>query len=313
MDIQQVSIVIPTYKRPARVAEAIQSCLNQTLLPYEILVGDDSPDARTKEVVEKLANTAVVPIRYTHNTPSLGQVSNVNTLFSKASGGSVMLLHDDDLLLPESLSTLTSILDGDSTISIAYGRQYIIDEQSQIDPESSITFNRDFYRDAEFEGSVLTPFEAGLSQQIPNNGYLMRASVLKKVRLRKEASDGCDFDFGLQLGLAGYRTYFINKYLGMYRLSAQSISASDTGDAASKAFKLMHDCAADTPRAQSIRARRMYERAPIAITEHAIRGKRKEAFAIYFSQWYRSRIVSLGGAKRLIHILFPSVFTRKTK
>jgi glycosyltransferase involved in cell wall biosynthesis len=138
MDIQQVSIVIPTYKRPTRVAEAIQSCLNQTLLPYEILVGDDSPDTRTKEVIEHLALTAAVPIRYTHNTPSLGQASNVNALFSKAAGGSVMLLHDDDLLLPESLATLTGILGGDPSVSIAYGRQYIIDEQSKIDPESSI-------------------------------------------------------------------------------------------------------------------------------------------------------------------------------
>ena len=313
MHIRQVSIVIPTYKRPARVLEAIQSCLNQNTLPHEILIGDDSPDNRTELAVKQLIAESVIPIRYIHNVPSLGQVNNVNMLFSKAVGGSVMLLHDDDLLLPESLSTLTTILEERPEVSIAYGRQYIIDEKSEIDPESSITFNRDFYRDYEFEGSVLTPLEAGLSQQIPNNGYLIRAEILEKVKLRPEATNGCDFDFGLQLGLAGYRTYFINKYLGMYRLSAQAVSNSSNNDAAYQAFRLMRDCAVNTPRAQSIRARRMYERAPIAITECASAGKREEALAIYFSKWYRSRILSLGGIKRIIHILFPQIFVKNSE
>lgn len=311
MNVQQVSIVIPTYKRPIRVVEAIQSCLNQNLLPYEILVGDDSSDSLTEEIVRELAVSSQVPISYVHNAPSLGQVSNVNMLFSKAAGGSVMLLHDDDLLLPESLSTLTAILAENSKVSIAYGRQYIIDEQSEINPESSINFNKDFYRDAEFEGSVLTPLEAGLSQQIPNNGYLIRAEILKKISLRKEAGNGCDFDFGLQLGMAGYQTYFVNKYLGMYRLSAQAVTNSSGNDAAYQAFRLIRDCAAITPRAQSIRARRMYERAPIAITECITVGKRKEALAIYFSQWYRSRILSLGGIKRMLNILLPYSFMKK--
>lgn len=311
MNVQQVSIVIPTYKRPIRVVEAIQSCLNQNLLPYEILVGDDSPDSITEEIIRELAVSSQVPISYIHNIPSLGQVNNVNMLFSNAAGGSVMLLHDDDLLLPESLSTLTAILTENPKVSIAYGRQYIIDEQSEIDPESSINFNKDFYRDSEFEGSVLTPLEAGLSQQIPNNGYLIRAEILKKISLRKEASNGCDFDFGLQLGIAGYQTYFVNKYLGMYRLSAQAVTNSSGNDAAYQAFRLMRDCAALTPRAQSIRNQRMYERAPIAITECATAGKRKEAIAIYFSQWYRSRILSPGGVKRMLNILFPSFLMKK--
>ncbi|RZK30111.1 MAG: glycosyltransferase family 2 protein [Hymenobacter sp.] len=302
MKANRVSIVIPTYKRPVRVLEAIGSCLGQTHLPYEVLIGDDSPDDATAQAISKLAPVEGVALRYMHNQPSLGQVGNVNNLFHQAQGELVMLLHDDDLLLPESLATLTAILNENPDVSLAYGRQYIIEDSGNINPESSISFNRDFYRDAEFEGTVLTPFEAGLSQQIPNNGYLMRAEIPRHVKLRTEAGDGCDYDFGFQIGLAGYRSYFVNKYLGMYRLSAHSIS--HYGDAGYQSYCLMRDCKADTPRAQSIRARRMYERAPIAITECAVRGKKKEALAIYFSRWYRSRMLSLGGIKRILYILF---------
>ena len=302
MKVNRVSIVIPTYKRPARVLEAIASCLGQTHRPYEVLIGDDSPDDATAQAIGKLTPVEGVALRYMHNKPSLGQVGNVNNLFSQAMGELVMLLHDDDLLLPESLATLTAILDENPDVSLAYGRQYIIKDNGNIHAESSVSFNRDFYRDAEFEGTVLTPFEAGLSQQIPNNGYLMRAEILQHVKMRAEAGDGCDYDFGFQIGLAGYRPYFVNKYLGMYRLSDHSIS--HYGDAGYQAYCLIRDCKAETPRAQSIRDRRMYERAPIAITECVTRGKKKEALAIYFSRWYRSRMLSLGGIKRILYILF---------
>jgi len=317
MKANRVSIVIPTYKRPGRVLEAIASCLSQIHLPYEVLIGDDSPDEATAQAIASLAPVAGVSLRYMHNKPSLGQVSNVNNLFSQAQGELVMLLHDDDLLLPESLATLTGILNENPEVSLAYGRQYIIEDNGDINAESSISFNRDFYRDAEFEGTVLTPFEAGLGQQIPNNGYLLRAEVLQHIRLRPESGDGCDYDFGFQLGLAGYRPYFINKYLGMYRLSNQGVTTAGGhaggGDAGYQAYRLMRNCQIDTPRAQAIRNRRLYERAPIAITECVVRGKKKEALAIYFGRWYRSRMLSLGGIKRILYILFYMSPTRLAK
>ncbi|WP_223651786.1 glycosyltransferase family 2 protein [Hymenobacter psoromatis] len=302
--MSKVSIVITTYKRPELVVGAITSCLEQTVLPYEILVGDDSPDTRTAEVVHELAAKAQVPIRYLHNVPSLKQARNVNRLFEEAAGDKIMLLHDDDLLLPESVETLSRVFEENPTVDMAYGRQYIISEQGEIDPVSSTAFNEDFYRTAEFEGSVLTAFEAGLGQQIPNNGYMLKAEIAKQLMWRTDIGDGCEYDFGIRLGLAGYRTYFVNKYVGIYRLSAQSISGSGGSDMARQAFKIMRDSVADTPRAQSIKNRRLYERAPIAITECVRHGEKKEALAIFFSKWYRSRILSLRGMKRMLNILF---------
>jgi glycosyltransferase involved in cell wall biosynthesis len=274
------------------------------MLPFEILIGDDSPDNRTADVINELARNATVPIRYFHNVPSLKQAKNVNMLFEKASGDKLMLLHDDDLLLPESVETLSSIFDAFPDVDMAYGRQYIISADGKIDPVSSISFNEDFYRTVEYEGSVLTPFEAGLSQQIPNNGYMVRSAIAKKLMWRTDIGDGCEYDFGFRFGLEGYKTYFVNKYLGMYRLSAQSMSGAGGSDAAYQAFKIMRECTVGTERAKRIRDRRLYERAPIAITECAIRGKKKEAMSIFLSQWYRSRIISLRGLKRLLSIVY---------
>lgn len=311
--MSNVSIVIPTYKRPTLVIEAIKSCLSQTRPPYEILVGDDSPDSLTSDAIAILAKQSTIPIRYIHNVPSLKQSHNVNMLFKKAEGDKIVLLHDDDLLLPESLETLVEIFEKHSSVNIAYGKQHIITDNGEIDPISSISFNEDFYRRAELEGSILTPLEAGISQQIPNNGYMINTEIAQHLLYRSDVGDGCDFDFGFRLGVAGYQTYFTNKFLGMYRLSSQSISGAGGSDAAYQSFKSIRDCQVETAFAQNIRSQRLYERAPIAITECALRGHRKEALSIYFSKWYRNKILSLRGLKRMGYILFFPIFNKVLK
>lgn len=311
--MSKVSIVITTYNRPMLVIEAIKSCLNQTVLPYEIVVGDDSNNHNTAESIDNLLNETSVIIRYIHNVPSLKQSRNVNMLFESALGDEIMLLHDDDFLLPESVETLSNIFRDNPSVDIAYGKQYIVSELGEINHESSISFNEDFYRTSEYEGSILTPFEAGLSQQIPNNGYMIRAEIAKKMLWRTDIGDGCEYDFGFRLGVAGYKTYFVDKYLGVYRLSAQSISGAGGSDMASQAYKIMLNCKAETLKAQNILEKRLYERAPIAITEYSLRGNRQEALAIYFSKWYRTRMITPRGIKRILHILFYPIFFKTVK
>lgn len=299
-----ISILITTYKRPALVVEAINSCLTQTYAPFEIIIGDDSPDDLTKIVVEELQSESPIPIKYIHNKPSLKQARNVNMLFKEASGDKLLLLHDDDLLMPESLETLSAVFNENPSVDVAYGKQYIISYEGEIDPVSSITFNQDFYRETQYAGSVLSSFEAGLSQQFPNNGYLIKSEIAKRLQWRTDVGDGCEFDFGYRVGLAGYTTYFVDKFVGKYRLSTNSMSHSKTCDMAYQAFIIMKNSPVTTPRAKEIRARRLYERAPIAITEAVNTGRRKEALAILFSEWYRRRILTPRGIKRVLYISF---------
>ena len=51
----------------------LNSCVHQSLEPYEILVGDDSPTDETRKIIEEFNSAANVRIDYQHNTPSLGQ------------------------------------------------------------------------------------------------------------------------------------------------------------------------------------------------------------------------------------------------
>ncbi|QJD80123.1 glycosyltransferase family 2 protein [Spirosoma rhododendri] len=305
-----VSIVIPTYNRPALLAEAIRSCLDQTYPPSELIVGDDSPGDESRQVVEAMQVTTSIPIRHIHNKPSLRQVANVNRLFDAATGDKTMLLHDDDLLLPEALETLVNVFRKHDKVAVAFGKQYLIDQTGQIDYASSEIFNRDFYRIPPYEGVNMTPFEAGISQQFPNNGYLIDTAIIRQIQYTNESGDACDFDFGYRIGAAGHRTYFVDSYLGKYRLHNQSISHSRASNPAYHAYKLLVEAAPETQLGKSIRAIRLRERAPIAITEALLMGDRRQAMSILFGPWYRSRLLTPRGIKRVLHTVFNIRFDR---
>ena len=105
----KVSICIPTYKRPDLLRIAVDSCLAQTFEDFDIVISDDSPDTRTEEMVQDIS--ARVPIRYFRNVPGLGQAKNVNQLFKSAAGEFLLLLHDDNFLMPTALEDLIEPLE----------------------------------------------------------------------------------------------------------------------------------------------------------------------------------------------------------
>lgn len=94
------SVVIPTFRRPLALQEAIESVLAQTFRNFEVLVIDDGPDEATRAVVESFEDPRV---RYLVNTRTKGGSGARNTGIFAARGPWVAFLDDDDLWLPEKL------------------------------------------------------------------------------------------------------------------------------------------------------------------------------------------------------------------
>src|SRR5690606_35844242 len=147
----------------------------------------------------------------------------------------------DDLLLENALEILVNCFKIDPFIEVSYGKQYIMTKDGKVVPiKKSESHNKSYYRTAEYEGSILTPLEASIVQQFPNNCYLMNAELAKKMKYRK-VGIVCDFEFGLRVGQAGSKFYFVNQYTAKYRVWEGRISNTDKNDSALTAYKLVEN------------------------------------------------------------------------
>ncbi len=105
----KISVVIAAYRGEKYIAEQLQSIAEQTRLPDEVIICDDSPDTLTKMEVEKF--TAVLPLKYHANIQRLGITANFNRALSLASGDVVFLCDQDDIWYPEKTVTMSNMLD----------------------------------------------------------------------------------------------------------------------------------------------------------------------------------------------------------
>jgi glycosyltransferase involved in cell wall biosynthesis len=220
-----ISICIPTYNRPDLLREAIDSCLAQTYQDFEIVISDDSKDNRSEAVVAEYQSKYPGRIGYVRNTPSLGQAANVNSLFERATGARLVLLHDDDLLLPNALEVLSNCWNLVPSLTAAFGKQYIMDMNGEVLLARSERENIFYGRRKEAAGSVL-PALAGIQRMFPNDGYMVLTEVARRIGYRpfSEVGHACDFDFGFRCCLDANSIWFHDQYTTIYRLSGEAIS-----------------------------------------------------------------------------------------
>lgn len=298
----KISVCIPTFNRLEHLKQAIDSCLNQTFKPFEIIISDDSSDDDTEIMLKQLkADNQNITIRYKRNQPSLRQVKNVNQLFEMAKGDYIVLLHDDDTLHNEALAVFKSCFEKDVTIDIVYGKQYIMDNDGLVNYQASKQLNKGYYRSAHYAIHQLKPIEAGLVQQFPNDAYMLKSQIAKENKYSESAKDACDFEFGLRLGINNYKMHFVNVYTAYYRISNEAISSSNN-DFALMAYLI----AKKTPVPESSMALKnkwMVTQSKVACHFAIKLRSKKEAWDIYFDPWHRKNIWTLGGVKRFFQLV----------
>lgn len=97
-----VSIITTTYKHKDFIIQAIESVLAQTFTNWELLIGDDSPDDATWNIIQGYAQKYPDKIRAWHHNPNKGLTENMQFLFSQVSSESeyISFLEGDDVYFP---------------------------------------------------------------------------------------------------------------------------------------------------------------------------------------------------------------------
>jgi GT2 family glycosyltransferase len=104
-----VSIVVRTMNRPAYLKEAIQSLVNQTYRPLEVIVIEDGPDT-SHEVIDNFVGTSGITFSYHALGINLGRCRTGNEALALVTGEYINFLDDDDLLYPDHVEVLVQTL-----------------------------------------------------------------------------------------------------------------------------------------------------------------------------------------------------------
>jgi glycosyltransferase involved in cell wall biosynthesis len=220
-----ISVCVPTRNRPNMLIQCLASIVTQSVLPSQIIVGDDSDDNISYIALQGLTFSNSVELLYVDNDPNLGQSRNIQNLFQRAKGDWILLIHDDDWLLPEALANLTAPIRAGRILDVVYGDQLIASADGGIDQEASRHLNAAFYRTPDRHGFQDDPVWSAVLGQFPNNGFLVRRALALSVGYHNDAvRDGCDYRFGVELAMAGARFFYVPKNTAVYRKSKISIA-----------------------------------------------------------------------------------------
>ena len=117
----EFSVVIPTFRRPSELIEAISSALRQRDASVEVFVIDDSPEGSAEKAVKDLEDSRVIYLRNPNPTGGVPSVVR-NIGWPMASGTFVHFLDDDDIVTEGHYAAVKAAFAANPTIGLVFGR-----------------------------------------------------------------------------------------------------------------------------------------------------------------------------------------------
>jgi glycosyltransferase involved in cell wall biosynthesis len=154
-----VSVIIPTYNRPAYLKKAIESAARQTYQNIEIIVSDNCTPENPQAIIESFQDSR---IQFWRNETNIGMLANAMNAFKKARGKYVACLHDDDMWNEEFLEKLVPHLESNPDLALAFCDHYVMNSADAIDYPATEKCTQ-FYKRSQLKEGVYQPFcELGL-------------------------------------------------------------------------------------------------------------------------------------------------------
>jgi glycosyltransferase involved in cell wall biosynthesis len=158
-----VTAIVTSYNRAALVSRAIESVLNQTVPPQEVIVIDDGSTDGSQDVIARFGNA----IRFLPQPHCGLPAILVNLGFREAKGDWIGRVDDDDWWEPNKLELQLAAVEGKSPPpALCYTDAYLVDENGERLAESFIAANR------------ATPAEGDVFAALFLNNFIPGTSVL---------------------------------------------------------------------------------------------------------------------------------------
>jgi len=126
-----ISIAMCTYNGEQFLKEQIESFLNQSRLPDQLVICDDGSTDATRSCLKEFARTSPFPVELRFNTRTLGVTRNFEQALILCTGDYVALCDQDDRWHPAKLQRLAELLDANRNAGFACTNAELIDKRGR--------------------------------------------------------------------------------------------------------------------------------------------------------------------------------------
>lgn len=225
---QRVSVALPVCDNERFVEFAVRSILDQSLQPYEFVIGDDGSQDGTSAMLADLASEHR-HIRLLRRDRRSGLANAANWVVANTQGNLVALAHADDLSHPDRLAVQVAALAGRPD-SVLVGAPAIgIDETGrQVHPANLWRLTRP---------SVFAPFTH-------SSVMFRRQAFIDAGGYRADADYWEDLDLFWRMARLG-GMLVLPRAVTSYRYSGDSFRSRGAAAEVERAVQRMYDCAGD--------------------------------------------------------------------
>lgn len=216
-----VTIAIPTYDRLEYLKESVTSARAQTYNHIEVLIGDDGTSQEIKTWAESIAGIDS-RVRYQCNERNVGLAGNWNALAESARGEFIVIIGDDDRLLPDCVEKLVELIQG---ASVAFSNHFLIDSAGRRLDRESVECTKHYRRDVLSAGVIADAAACVWQNSVPMSASLLCTRDVQRLRFKEDLNTP-EIEFFARLANEGARFVFTPDYLAEYRTHPASATTS---------------------------------------------------------------------------------------
>lgn len=204
----KISVLVPSYNYAGGIGRCIESVLAQTHPSFELVISDDASTDASDQVIRSYRDSR---IRYERQGKNLGMVPNWRKCVELSRGEYLLLLGQDDYLLPDMLRRTAAALDADAEVAMCHtATEFFTDEGRVI--ATTGAFQRSYVRQGV---DLLESFVSG--RRMVSSSSLFRRSCWEELGGWSSDFKNCmDIDLWFRM-LPRWRIAYVGKILVGFR------------------------------------------------------------------------------------------------
>ncbi|MXV64128.1 glycosyltransferase [Natronorubrum sp. JWXQ-INN-674] len=205
-----VSVIVPTYDRPAFIEGAVETALAQTHDELEVVIVCDPPAVETRDVLERYDDDDRV--RPIYNEERLGIAASRNRAIEHARGEYLCILDDDDRWDPDKVEKQLAVMDANPDCGVVYTGGFVRQNGRIVGTYSP-----------SMRGDIYPEILAGFSLK-PYSSHMIRAECFETVGgYDTDFECGEDWDHTIRLARE-YEYEYVDEPLVVRQFHEQNVS-----------------------------------------------------------------------------------------